>query len=192
MSGVRASFPAPFKKAPNTGAFLLLPHYFPTRVISPKLLLLSYKIRYSIKGFYYEQDVGFVDLYYFGIWFFYSVYAQDFNDVKYIRNYDGDTLNFDLGDDIPQLFRKMPLRLYGIDTPEIKAKSEIERTKAIEVRDFVTQEMKNAKRIDLLDCSKGKYFRILCNVSYDGKNLTNELLKRKMGYEYFGGKKLAK
>lgn len=114
---------------------------------------------------------------------------QDFHNVKYVKNYDGDTYTFDLGKDVPELFRTMPLRLYGIDTPEIRTKNAIEKQKAIQVRDFAQGELRNAKVINLVDCKGDKYFRLLCSVRYDGKDLTQELLKRKMGYEYFGGKK---
>lgn len=112
-------------------------------------------------------------------------FAQDFNNVKYIRNYDGDTINFDLGCNLPDLFRYMPLRLYGIDTPEIKSKNPT----AYKARDFVKSELSSAAQINLVNCSSDKYFRILCRVNYDGKDLTNELLKRGYGYEYYGGTK---
>lgn len=118
-----------------------------------------------------------------------KAYAQDFNNVKYMRNYDGDTITFDLGANVPEIFRTMPLRLYGIDTPEIKAKTLQERERAINARDFVTQQMKDAHIINLADCKGDKYFRILCSVRYDGKDLTTELLQRGMGYEYYGGTK---
>lgn len=111
--------------------------------------------------------------------------AQDFNNVKYLFNYDGDTIKFDLGTNLPDLFRYMPLRLYGIDTPEIKSKN----INAFVARDFVKSELSNAKQINLCECKDDKYFRINCRVNYDNKDLTQELLKRKLGYEYYGGKK---
>lgn len=115
--------------------------------------------------------------------------AQDFNNVKFIRNHDGDTFWFDLGSNVPELFRTMPLRLYGIDTPEVGTKNPCEKRKGLMVRDFAHNELTNAKQINLVDCSKDKYFRILCRVNYDGKDLTQELLKRGYGYEYYGGTK---
>ncbi len=117
------------------------------------------------------------------------VLGQDFNKVKYINNYDGDTYRFDLGEGVPELFRTMPMRLYGIDTPEIKGKTKDERFKAVKAREFATNELKNAQCIDLVNCAGDKYFRILCSVKYDNKDLAGELIKRGYGYEYFGGKK---
>lgn len=115
--------------------------------------------------------------------------CQDFRGVKYIKNYDGDTYTFDLGEGVPELFRTMPLRLYGIDTPEMRAKNPQEKEKAVQAKNFGQSELVGAKQIDLVNCKDDKYFRILCSVNYDGKDLTGELLKRNMGYPYYGGKK---
>lgn len=115
--------------------------------------------------------------------------ADDFYNVKYRSNYDGDTINFDIGSKFLPIFRYMPLRLYGIDTPEIKTKDEKEKARALKAKYFVKKELTNAKTIDLKDCTKDKYFRLNCRVVYDNKDLTDELLKRNYGYKYFGGKK---
>ncbi len=118
-----------------------------------------------------------------GIW----VHAEDFCNVKYIKNYDGDTYTFDLGETLPDFFRYVPVRLYGIDTPEMKVA--VQREAATKARDFAGSEIKNAQQVNLINCKKDKYFRILCKIEYDGKDLTEELLKRKMGYPYYGGTK---
>lgn len=115
--------------------------------------------------------------------------AQEFKDVKFIKNYDGDTIYFDLGVNLPEFFRFTPLRLYGIDTPEVKSKHAAEKARALLVKEFVHDELTAAKKIDLTNCDKDKYFRILCRVSYDGKDLTNVLIDRGYGYAYFGEKK---
>ena len=121
----------------------------------------------------------------------YSITAQaeDFYNVKYISNYDGDTINFDLGENLPNIFRYIPLRLYGIDTPEIKTKNIEEKIKAQCAKDFVKNELINSQEINLINCKKDKYFRINCSVIYDGKNLTEILLKNNLGYQYYGGHK---
>jgi micrococcal nuclease len=110
------------------------------------------------------------------------VSAQDFYNVKYLNNYDGDTIKFDLGCNLPDLFRYIPLRLYGIDTPEIKSKNPI----AIKAKDFVKNELTLANQINLLNCKEDKYYRIDCSVNYDGKDLTTELLNLGYGYPYYG------
>lgn len=124
--------------------------------------------------------------------FFIPIYcnAQTFCNVKYLSNYDGDTIRFDLGENLPPIFRYIPLRLQGIDTPEIKGKTESERKKALIVKQFVKDELSSAKQIDLINCKKDKYFRINCRVEYDGKDLTDILIEKSYGYEYYGGKKM--
>lgn len=117
--------------------------------------------------------------------FLLPAYSQDFYNVKYISNYDGDTIKFDLDPNLPEIFRFVPLRLCGIDTPEIKSNT----IKALTARDFVKNELTSAKQINLIDCKNDKYFRINCKVVYDGKDLTKELLDKELGYPYYGGTK---
>ncbi len=116
-------------------------------------------------------------------------FATDFNNVKYLSNYDGDTIRFDLCGDYPYLFRFMPMRLYGIDTPEIKTHDKAEKRAALKAKNFVKKELSNAKVINLKNCKKDKFFRLLCCVEYDKKDLTQELLKRNYGYAYYGKRK---
>lgn len=116
--------------------------------------------------------------------------ADDFCNVKYISNYDGDTIRFDLGENLPHIFRFIPLRLYGIDTPEIKTSNKAEKKAALKAKKFVKSELTHAKTINLVNCAKDKYFRLNCRVEYDGKDLTNILLENNYGYEYYGGKKI--
>lgn len=113
----------------------------------------------------------------------------DIENVTFVRNYDGDTITVDIdgwpsiiGDDIS-------IRVRGIDTPEIRGKCPKERDIAYMVKRFVYLELVNAKSIMISNPEKDKYFRILGDVEYDGKNLLDELIKRGYGYRYNGGKK---
>lgn len=114
--------------------------------------------------------------------------SQDFYDVRMLRNHDGDTMVFNLPN-LPPLFSTMPVRLYGIDTPEIISKDPCEVSEGIKARNFVHDELIKAKSINLTGCTKDKYFRLLCSVKYDTKDLTTELLNKNMGYAYYGDKK---
>lgn len=115
--------------------------------------------------------------------------SADFNNVKFIKNHDGDTMNFDLGASLPDIFRFISVRLYGIDTPEVSTKNLAEKSRGLMVRDFVYNSLSQAKNINLVNCKDDKYFRLNCFVIYDNKNLTSELLNRSYGYAYYGGKK---
>ena len=115
-------------------------------------------------------------------------YANSFN-AKYIKNYDGDTITVDLDCDIDFFCKDAKIRLFGIDTAEIRTKDKCKKAKGYKAKQFVKDRLSNASNIELKDCVKGKYFRLVCNIIYDGKNLSKELLKCKLAYPYFGGTK---
>jgi len=115
--------------------------------------------------------------------------AKNFRCVKYIKNYDADTITFDIHDMPPIIGEKMPIRVRGVDTPEIKTKDQCEKTKGRTARRLVENLLKHAKRIDLQNVERGKYFRIVADVIIDGKNLSDYLLKNNLAYTYNGGAK---
>lgn len=113
-----------------------------------------------------------------------------FRCVKYVRNYDADTVTFDIPNTHPLIGDKISVRVLGLDTPEIKGKTVCEKKKAVEAKDYVAKLMKGAKKIDLENIQKDKYFRILADVKVDGKSLTKELLDKGYAYPYHGKTKL--
>ena len=115
--------------------------------------------------------------------------SERFNCVKYLKNYDGDTITFNIPNVHPLLGKKVSIRVAGIDTAEVRTKNQCEKTAGRIARKLVTNLLKNAKRIDLTDVSRGKYFRIVANVSIDGRDLKSILLKQNLAYSYDGGKK---
>jgi micrococcal nuclease len=115
--------------------------------------------------------------------------SKSFKCVKYIRNYDADTVTFNIPDAHPLFGKNISVRVAGVDTPEIKTKNSCEKQKAREAKKFVTSLMRQAKRIDLVDVRRDKYFRILADIEFDGKSLSKLLLKNKLAYPYSGGTK---
>jgi len=113
----------------------------------------------------------------------------EFTNVNYVRNYDADTITFNIKGAHPLFGKNIPIRLNGIDTPELRTKDRCEKKLSYEAKGFVESQLKTAKSINLKNASRGKYFRIVADIYYDGKNLKNELMKRKYGYEYDGGTK---
>jgi micrococcal nuclease len=114
----------------------------------------------------------------------------DFTNVTYIRNYDADTVTFDIKG-LPPLFgSNISVRVGGIDTPEIRTKNKCEKGLAIQGKLFVAGQLGSAKKITLRNPQRGKYFRIVADIHYDGKDLKTELLKRSLGYPYDGGTKM--
>ena len=111
---------------------------------------------------------------------------KNFTNVIYVRNYDGDTITFNIPNVLPILGDNIPIRVRGIDAPEIRAHCYLEKLKAIEAKKVVHNLCIHAKNITLTEVSRGKYFRIIANVILDGQNLKDTLLKKNLAYEYHG------
>ena len=108
---------------------------------------------------------------------------------KVISVYDGDTFRVNIDSLPPIVGKNIPIRLEGVDTPEINGKCQYEKDLALEARDFVRSKLSNAVEILLNDLQRGKYFRIVAKVYIDGVSLEEELLQNGLAYQYNGGKK---
>ena len=110
---------------------------------------------------------------------------------KVISVYDGDTFRVNIDSLPPIVGKNIPIRMSGVDTPEIRGKCQYEKNLALKARDFVRAKLSNAKEIKLTNLQRGKYFRVVANVVVDGVSLEQELLDNELAYEYSGGKKLS-
>ena len=110
---------------------------------------------------------------------------------KVISVYDGDTFRVDIASLPPIVGKNIPIRVNGVDTPEIQGKCKYEKNLALKARDFVRIKLTNAKEIKLTNLQRGKYFRVVANVVVDGVSLERELLDNKLAYRYDGGTKLS-
>ena len=112
-----------------------------------------------------------------------------FENVKVLNCYDGDTCKVELPG-LPAVFgKKLGVRLLGIDTPEIRGKCAKEKALAQEAKAAIWKLVSEAKRIDLTDVSRGKYFRIVARIKADGVDATDHLLAAGLGVPYMGGTK---
>ncbi len=112
------------------------------------------------------------------------------NSGQVIKVYDGDTIT--IASKLP--FNDSPLyrlsvRLNGIDTPEIKSKSEDEKTCAKETRDELSKLILN-KVIQLKNIKTEKYGRILADVYLNELHINEWLIDNKMAVRYDGGTKI--
>ena len=113
---------------------------------------------------------------------------RSFSNVRYIDNYDGDTITFDIPQAPPIVGKNMKIRIRGIDTPELKrSKCQSEKKMALQAKNRVQALLGKARVINLYHIQRGKYFRFLADVEFDGKDLGQLLLKEKLAIEYFGG-----
>ena len=110
---------------------------------------------------------------------------------KVISVYDGDTFRVNIDSLPPIVGKNIPIRLLGVDTPEIQGKCQYEKDLALKARDFVRIKLDGAREIKLYSLQRGKYFRVVADVMVDGVSLAQELLENKLAYNYSGGKKLS-
>ena len=113
----------------------------------------------------------------------------DYQNPIYVRNYDGDTITFNLPDLHPIIGEKISVRVNGIDTPEIKGNCEKEKYKAQQAKEMVAEILKDAEQITLKNMERGKYFRIAADVLIDGEDLGDMLVEAGVAVRYDGGKK---
>ena len=90
--------------------------------------------------------------------------------------YDGDTIRVDVDLGFNNWVKNMKLRLYGIDTPEIRGN---EREMGLLAKQFVEDRIPIGTQIQILTVKDqtGKYGRYLAKIFYgDGINLNQELI----------------
>ena len=96
--------------------------------------------------------------------------------------YDGDTCTADIDLGFGIWMRKQKLRLFGIDTPELRGE---EKERGIEVRDFVSDIILGQEVIIQSERDKsGKYGRWLATIWIDGVNINQLLLNEGMAEKY--------
>lgn len=105
---------------------------------------------------------------------------------KVVSVYDGDSFRADIAGVHPLLGKDIGIRVYGVDTPEIRGKCDSEKAAAKNVKRFVEQVLRTANTVELREVRRDKYFRINAVVIVDGRSLGAMLIQRKMAYPYFG------
>lgn len=115
--------------------------------------------------------------------------SDELSCVEYIKNYDGDTLTFNIKQVHPLLGDQISVRVFGIDTAEMSSKDSCETQMAHAAQQEVERLMKRAQRIDLVHAQRGKFFRVVADIIFDGKSLQEHMLKKKLAVPYLGGHK---
>lgn len=93
-----------------------------------------------------------------------------FCNVKYNTIYDGDTFYVDIPSLHPLLRERFGIRVRGIDAPEIRTKNKFEKEMAYKSKDALQGILRDSKQIRLYSCSKGKYFRLVCDAEIKTRN----------------------
>lgn len=113
---------------------------------------------------------------------------QNFNKVSLASVYDGDTFRVHLACKYGVFCKTIPIRVRGVDCPEIKGGSAETKALAKQAKAFTKSFLKSGK-ILLRNCGRDKYFRLLCDVKVNGQSLGEELIKAGHAIPYDGGTK---
>lgn len=103
--------------------------------------------------------------------------------------YDGDTFRCNLKGYPSIIGERISIRIGGIDTPEMRGSSEKEKKLARKAKQFTVAKLRGAKKIELRNMKRGKYFRVVADVYIDGRNLGKMLIKARLAVAYDGGTK---
>ena len=108
---------------------------------------------------------------------------------KVIKVYDGDTITVATKLPMPNSpVYRFPVRLTGIDSPEIKGISDAEIVLAKQSRDAL-HKLIYEKTVILSNVSTEKYGRLLADVYIDGIHVNQWMLDNKYAIPYDGGTK---
>lgn len=113
---------------------------------------------------------------------------QNFNKVSLASVYDGDTFKVYLACRYPVFCKAIPVRVRGVDCPEMRGGTEETKAAAKAAKAFTKTFLKSGK-ILLRNCGRDKYFRLLCDVKVNGQDLTKALLDAGHAVPYDGGTK---
>ena len=122
----------------------------------------------------------------------FTVNAKDYGNitVKEVTSiYDADTFRVNIKGYPAIAGERIPIRVLGVDAPELRGKCESEKIKARQAKQFTVQALRSAKTIELHNIQRGKYFRILADVYVDGVSLADGLIKSGHARVYDGGKR---
>ena len=119
-----------------------------------------------------------------------SVYADTaIKPDSVVKVHDGDTFIVNIAGCPDVLCKNMPVRISGIDAPEMKGKCPQEIAGAIAAKNYLAGQVMNAKDIALHDPTRDKYFRLSAHVFVDGVNVGDEMVKQGFARAYSGGKR---
>ena len=96
--------------------------------------------------------------------------AQGFNKVELASVYDCDTFRMHLACKYGVFCKTIPIRVRGIDCPEIKGGSTETKALAKQAKAFTKNFLKSGK-ILLQNCGYDKHFHLLCDVKVNGTSL---------------------
>lgn len=95
-----------------------------------------------------------------------------------VNIYDAKTLLMDLPEYPPLIGEKITVKINGIETPRLKGKCEKESRLAVKAKKFTEESLKAAELIDLVNMSRGKYFKIIADVMVNDEDFAGRLVEK--------------
>ena len=117
-----------------------------------------------------------------------QVKSQNFNKVSLASVYDGDTFKVYLACKYPIFCKAIPVRVRGVDCPEMRGGTPEAKAAAKAAKAFTKQFLRGGK-IFLRNCGRDKHFRLLCEVKVNGADLGTALIEHGHAVPYDGGTK---
>ena len=114
------------------------------------------------------------------------IFIPKIYECKVIKVYDGDTIT--VAAYLNNICYRFSVRLNGIDSPEIKGKSDEEKKAAQLSRNSLSEKILN-KIVYLENISIEKYGRLLADVIFMNTNINQWMIDNKYAIPYDGGKK---
>ena len=106
--------------------------------------------------------------------------------VEVVRIVDGDTLVVNLPCQISIVCTAMPVRLRGLDTPELRGKCPKERQAALRAQEILKLLVLGARTVRLERIGRDRYFRLDGDIIADSVDVGKILLKKGLARPYTG------
>ena len=119
--------------------------------------------------------------------------GQEYGSVRVsgvVSVYDADTFRVNIIGWPDVVGLNMPVRLSGVDAPEIRGQCDYEKAAARAGKQFTAVRLESARVIELQNIRRGKYFRLIADVLVDGRSLSELLIQEGHARPYDGGKRL--
>ncbi len=107
-------------------------------------------------------------------------------DIKITRVKDGDTVEIILPGLPKEIGNTIPLRIQGIDTPELRGKCAEEIERARQAKLFLFNAINQAMTTEVRIKKRDKYFRLVGDISIDGQLASELLIKNGLARPYDG------
>ena len=124
------------------------------------------------------------------IFILFNITSAEVLDIDRVRRViDGDTIVVDLRCKPDILCRNLKIRLLGIDSAEIRTKDKNIKRQGLIAKHQLKEEIRRGEYFELRKCSRGKYFRLVCDLRINGLSASKLMISGGYARYYDGGTK---